>query len=48
MNCISFLARGCSGATEETETEEITEEKKDEITIMHVDEEHTEVQTALE
>ena len=48
MICISFLAIGCSGETEETETEEITEEKKDEITIMHVDAEHPEFQKFIE
>lgn len=48
MICISFLAIGCSGETEETETEEITEEEKDEITIMHVDAEHPEFQKFIE
>ena len=45
MICISFLAIGCSG---ETETEEITEEEKDEITIMHVDAEYPEFQKFIE
>ena len=48
MICISFLAIGCSGETEETETEEITEEEKDEITIMHVDAEYPEFQKFIE
>ena len=45
MICISFLAIGCS---RETETEEITEEEKDEITIMHVDAEYPEFQKFIE
>jgi len=48
MICISFLAIGCSGETEEAETEEITEEEKDEITIMHVDAEYPEFQKFIE